>query len=405
MQFLMEEVIIIGAGPAGCSAALALALRGRAVTLLDRGVGERNKLCAGGLPPKVLGVLPIKLDQLVERSVDRIRFSYDGDSPLELGFTRPMVHMVTRANLDRRLLDAAIRAGAKLLEGVTVTGLFDDGNQPRIETSRGRFRAGAVIAADGALGSGARLLGRAGTRLCPAVQADVRVPDAELARFERSLGCDFGVLPGGIGWVFPKAQFLSVGVCSFRPPADLARALARCLEVFGLHPEPGYLVRAHPLPVWDGRRTFRRGRILVAGDAAGLANPLTGAGIRRASISGQLAAETVHAYLAGGGKDARDLSSYDRRLNTHLVNELKRARFLARVFYRAPGIFHRLGVMNARVNPWVEELLSGKKTYLEVFRELSLFRWVWTRNAAKGSVGVRENSDIRFPLNTGPLTK
>jgi flavin-dependent dehydrogenase len=128
--------------------------------------------------------------------------------------------------------------------------------------------------------------------------------------------------------------------------------------------------------VWDGRRRFSRGGILVAGDAAGLVNPLTGAGIRRACISGQLAAEAVHAYLAGGGRCVKDLGSYDRRVVADLVDELKRARLFGQLFYRAPAFFYRIGVMNARVNPWVGELLSGQKSYLEVFSELVSGEWM-----------------------------
>jgi len=380
----MHEVIIIGAGPAGCAAAIALALRGREVLLLERQEGERAKLCAGGLPPKVIGVLPVALPGLIQRSVDRIRFTFDGDKPFELSFSRPLVHMVQRAELDRRLTEAARRAGAFLKTGVRVIEIQPASQQATVLTTLGDFQARAVIAADGATGTGARLLGGAGMRMCPAVQADLEGSDAEQASWEHRLACDFGVLPGGIAWVFPKAHVLSVGVCSFRPPADLRVAFERWTARLGLPRPPPGLLRAHPLPTWDGRRSFRRGCVLVAGDAAGLVNPLTGAGIRRAAISGQLAAESVHAFLAGGGRDPGDLAGYDRRLNTHLVQELSRARLLANVFYRAPGIFHRLGVMNSRINPFVEELLSGRKSYLEVFREL-ITGWALKTRKSTGS--------------------
>jgi hypothetical protein len=59
-----------------------------------------------------------------------------------------------------------------------------------------------------------------------------------------------------------------------------------------------------------------------------------------------------------------------------LVDELERARLFARVFYRAPSFFYRVGVMNARVNPFVGQLLSGQKSYLEVFRELVSGEWM-----------------------------
>jgi flavin-dependent dehydrogenase len=278
--------------------------------------------------------------------------------------------------LDQRLAEKAVRLGSRLIEGLRVVRLSPGREQVSVETTNGTYRTRAVIAADGALGSGARVLGREGVRLCPAVQAEVRVSDDQMAYWEDRLGCDLGVVPGGIGWVFPKRESLSVGVCTFLPPADLKGALETYLRLEGIRPTGSFSIRAHPLAVWDGRLRFSRGGVLVAGDAAGLVNPLTGGGIRRACISGQLAAEAVHAYLAGGARCVKDLAGYDRRVVADLVDELKRARLFARIFYRAPAFFYRIGVMNARINPWVGQLLSGQKSYLEIFRELLSGEWI-----------------------------
>jgi len=373
---VMEEVIIVGSGPAGCTAAIALALRGREVLILERDQHPRAKLCAGGLPPKVVGALPVDVEGVVEQQVDRLRFRYRGKHELELTFERPVIHMVRRERLDQRLAEKAVRLGARLLEGLRVVRLSTGGGRVLVETTNGSYEARALVAADGALGSGAKVLGREGMRLCPAVQAEVRISDDQMACWEGRLGCDFGAVPGGIGWVFPKKESLSVGACTFRPPVDLKKALERYIHLEGIRPAGPVVIHSHPLAVWDGRREFSRGGILVAGDAAGLVNPLTGAGIRRACISGQLAAEAVHAYLAGGARCVKDLASYDRRVVADLVDELERARLFGRWFYRAPGFFYRLGVMNARINPWVGQLLSGQKSYLEVFRELVSGEWI-----------------------------
>ncbi len=378
--WVMEEVIVVGSGPAGCTAAIALTLRGREVLILERDQHPRAKLCAGGLPPKVVGALPVDVEGVVEQRVDRIRFRCGGKHELELTFERPVIHMVRRERLDQRLAEKAMHLGARLLEGLRVVRLLPGREHVTVETTNGTYRARAVVAADGALGSGAKLLGQEGIRLCPAVQAEVRVSDDQMAYWEGRLGCDLGVVPGGIGWVFPKRESLSVGVCTFRPPVDLQKVLLKYIRLEGIRPAGPCSIRAHPLAVWDGRLRFSRGGVLVAGDAAGLVNPLTGAGIRRACISGQLAAEAVHAYLAGGARCIKDLASYDRRVVADLVGELQRARLFSRVFYRAPAFFYRIGVMNARINPWVGQLLSGQKSYLEVFRELVSGEWIRRRH-------------------------
>lgn len=379
----MDEVIVIGAGPAGATAAFELARRGVQVRLVERRRLPRRKLCAGGLPPKVIGTLGVPVADLVEQRCDRLRFRFGGQQTFDLGFARPVVHTVQRAALDERLAQAAQVAGARL-ERATVQALKPGPGPVQLETSSGVLRAWAVVAADGADGCGARLLGPAGVKRWPALQSRVYAGPAIMDRWAGRLGCDFGCPAGGIGWVFPRRDHLAVGVCADRPGVDLGAALGRLLASEGLSSSRVRPARAHPVPVWDGRRVFRRGAVLVAGDAAGLANPLTGAGIRRAVLSGRLAAESIAAFLAGGGRDPEDLAAYDRRVKAELTGELYRARLFARAFYRAPALFYRAGVLNMRINPWIEQLLSGQKDYRDVFGELVGLRWLGRRRPGVG---------------------
>ncbi len=371
----MDDVIVIGAGPAGATAAFELARRGVQVRMLERRRLPRRKLCAGGLPPKVIGTLGVPVADLVEQRCDRLRFRFAGRQPFDLGFERPVVHTVQRAALDERLARAAQAAGARLVRA-TVQALQAGPGPVRLETTSGELRARAVVAADGAGGCGARLLGPAGAKRWPAMQARVYPGRVSMDRWAGRLGCDFGCPVGGIGWVFPRRDHLAVGVCADRPGTDLRAALGRLLASEGLAGGRVEPARAHPVPVWDGRRVFRCGAVLVAGDAAGLANPLTGAGIRRAVLSGRLAAESIVAFLAGGGRDPEDLAAYDRRVKAELTGELARARLFARAFYRAPALFYRVGVLNMRINPWIEQLLAGQKDYRDVFSELVGLRWL-----------------------------
>jgi geranylgeranyl reductase family protein len=363
----MKQVIVIGSGPAGCSAAIALALRGREVVIFEKRRHPRPKVCAGGLPPKAIASLPVKVEDILEDHVDKIRFSYQGNYPIELSFSSPVVHMVDRARLDDRLARQALELGARLFQGVSVNQINDTGQYVELETNLGTSRAQVVIAADGSLGSGARYLGSAGVRLCPTAQVELPVGDKQINKWQGRLGCDFGIVKGGIAWVFPKEDRLTIGVCSFKSGINLRKALLDYLAMNNLGRVKYKQIKSHPFPAWDGRKVFSKGAVLVAGDAAGLVNPLTGAGIRRACISGQLAAEAAHAFLENKAKCRSDLGMYERRIREDLLDELKRARLFSRLFYSAPGLFYRLGVMNYRINPWVGELLSGRKSYSDVF--------------------------------------
>ncbi len=160
-----HDIVIIGAGPAGCAAAIACALRGLAPVLLEARRQPRTKLCAGGLPPKVIGALPADTRDTIEARASRIRFTFDGEHAYTLGFERPAVHLVDRARLDQRLCERAVALGTELREGLRVRALRPQPGQVELVTDQGGLSARVVIAADGASGSGARLLGGAGVRV------------------------------------------------------------------------------------------------------------------------------------------------------------------------------------------------------------------------------------------------
>ena len=372
----MEDVIVIGGGPAGSTAACELARRGLKVTVLEWRPTPGRKTCAGGLPPKAVGSLSAKVSDVVERSCSRVEFKFNGKNPFTLSFPRPVVHMVDRKRLDERLVETAKQAGAKVVRGQKVLEVCQGPSSLWVSTKSNRYQARAVVAADGAKGVGARLLGEQGVVNWNARQVRVWPRACLMGKREDRLACDFGIARGGIAWVFPKLDYLDVGVCSQNPELDLKRSLHELLTAEGLVNERREAPRQHPIPVWNGRRCFRRGAVLVAGDAAGLANPLTGAGIRRAAISGSMAAQSICAFMAGGGRCSEDLAAYDRRIKAELLGELVKTSLIAKVFFRAPGLFYRAGVMNSKINPWVEQLLSGQKDYTGVFWELVRGKWL-----------------------------
>src|SRR4030095_2589686 len=150
-----------------------------------------------------------------------------------------------------------------------------------------------------------------------------------------------GVRPGGYGWIFPKADHLSVGVGVFTRTAARRRLrdeLSRYLHAVGLREARVPGIRGAPIPVRP-RREVARGRVLLAGDAAGLADPLTGEGISFAILSGRLAAEALLGARLDPGAAARAYHASPRRT---ILGDLCVARGLAWVLYRRPGLTRRL---------------------------------------------------------------
>jgi geranylgeranyl reductase family protein len=358
------DVAVVGAGPAGATAARELARRGVRVVLLERAALPRYKTCGGGVVARGLALLPPDADAAVERRYAHADLHLsDAGLAFRAARAAPIVAMAMRDRLDERLAQAAARAGAELRAPCPVRGVRVERDRVRLDTERGPLTAAFVIAADGATGATARQLGWPDGRvLIPALEYEVQTDDATFARLAAAPRFDVGVVPAGYAWVFPKAAHLSVGVLSARrgrSAAGLRPAIEGYLATLGIvalaHERHGYVI-----PVRPRRAPLGRGRALLLGDAAGLADPVTAEGISLAAWSGRAAA----AALAGGGLDPERAAARYRAALRPLLAELRLARALAGALYRWPRarhwLFRRAG---QRFVDAMTDVFSGSRTY------------------------------------------
>jgi geranylgeranyl reductase family protein len=363
----LHDVAVVGAGPAGASAARVLAEAGARVVLIEKHELPRYKTCGGGVVGRALRGLPQSVRDAVEDAVvERVCRTAD----LDLGHDglcfrarreRPLISMVMRDRFDAALVAAAERAGTEIRQRCVVRAVSMDTDETRLETTDGAVTARFVVAADGATSETARLCGWSRPRLCaPALEAEVSASDADFERLAGAARFDFGPVTAGYAWVFPKRTHLSIGVCSMRSGVNLNTGLARYLTTLGLNrPER---VEKHGFFVTLGARAdgVSRGRVLLSGDAAGLADPVTGEGISAAIESGTLAA---HAIVEGGGEPSSVRRRYDRSLR-ELRREVKIGRALARLTYERPWlrrwVFGRHG---QKVVEGMIDVLTGDRTY------------------------------------------
>jgi len=297
------DAIVVGAGPAGSATAIRLARGGASVLLADRARFPRDKPCGGGLAGRAVRELPVDVAPVVEDVVHafevrlryRKRFERRSDAPLAL--------MTQRRRLDAFLAEQAAAAGADFRDGVTVEGLAAGPDGVTLRVGGATVGGDVLVGADGVNGSIARAAGLgAGILYGIALEGNGPLPHRQAGR----VTIELGVVPGGYGWVFPRAGHANFGVGGWAAEGPRLREhLARLCAEHGVEPAALTGVQGRRLPL---RRTTAasRGRVLLAGDAAGLVDPLTGDGISEALVSARLAAEAILADRLDGYDAALD---------------------------------------------------------------------------------------------------
>lgn len=311
------DVVVVGGGPSGATAAEDLARAGRKVALIDR--AGRIKPCGGAIPPRLIADFDIP-DHMLVAKIDTARMISPThrhvDIPIENGF----VGMVDREHFDEFLRERAARAGADRHTGTYKAISREDGKTEVIYRDKDsgedvRLTTKYVIGADGARSNVARQEVEGGDRI-PYVIAYHEIIDPVGAKQTCINGayearrCDViydgRISPDFYGWVFPHGKSASVGMGSMVKDVDLKQATADLRVAAGLEEcetirREGAPIPLKPLDRWDNGRD-----VVLAGDAAGVVAPSSGEGIYYAMAGGRAAATAAQAALKTGRvKDLR----------------------------------------------------------------------------------------------------
>lgn len=368
------DAVIVGAGPAGATAAFILADHGLKTALLDRCAFPRPKLCGGLLTWKTV------------RSLERI-FGFDPQAlaaaglilrearhytvcgPRSQALTRALedrFYLVDRTAYDEFWLRKAVSAGAEFVPGAAVVAF--DPARCEVRAADGRsWRARVALGADGVDSCLRRALAAAG-RLRPprrrgrAVAFECFAPRRPGA-FRDHPAVYFGHVRRGYAWSFPGRSHQLLGMAALKPGGrQLKNAFGRFVRELNVPGADGLRLHAHGLPYGNYLKTPGCRNALLVGDAAGLADPFLGEGIYYAHRSAELAARAVIECFA---RPETSLSAYRAEYRRHLLPEMRYAWAGRQVLFALPPIL-RYPFLSffLRIAPNIaEETIQGRRSF------------------------------------------
>jgi menaquinone-9 beta-reductase len=363
-QTFTHDLIVVGAGPSGAAAAMEACKAGLGVALIDKAAFPRDKLCGGGITGRALGYIkavfgPLPADLL--HACGQVRMVAGAQEICVLPDARTP-SMTMRLALDGYLRGRAIAAGAEDFCGNRIADL--DLGRGVVRLADGlQVSAPIIIGADGVNSQVARqLYGRAHdpARVGFALEAEVSGPSSQ------TMELDLTAAPWGYGWDFPKVSGRTLGIGGLAVHnGDLKPRFEAWLRAKGIDPAT-VTIKGHHLPFGEFREAPGRNHVLLAGDAAGLVDPITGEGIGWAIRSGQLAGQAADAALRMNTPN-RALALYQASMSD-VLRELRRARMLSKLVYH-PFMQHRfLRVLarSTRLQSRYMSLMAGEMDYADV---------------------------------------
>lgn len=336
----MYDVIVVGAGPAGATAARHCAAHGLRTLLIEKERTPRDKPCAGGVTLAAARELDFPIpESVIERRCHGFRITY-GSITTTVSRSETVTYTVNRRTFDALLIQKAVEAGAEVREEEECLQVQTAGDGVKVKTTRSNLKAGIVIGADGFYSKVLRSLfggfDRSETRFC--VTSEIPLSEEEISeRMGDFVTFHFGLVPMGYAWLFPKKDNVSAGIgCGFPKSRDLP---SRFREFLALHDLPTDLTsRGCFIPVSRFRRKVYTDRVMLCGDAAGFVDSFSGEGIRFAIASGRLAALTAASAFEKGDFSAQTLRAYQEECLGTFGTDLECAGRMSDRLFRHPRL-------------------------------------------------------------------
>jgi geranylgeranyl reductase family protein len=407
------DIIIVGGGPAGATAAYQLGLAGVKVLLLDKAADfPREKPCGGGLSARLLERFPYVREFLAEgevpvNPVSRVHLESPDGTRVTYQQAEPILYLIRRWEFDAALFRRA-ESVATVRKGVMIRRCIVKPDHVELESSMGEiFTAPMVIGADSANSVIARHTGLRSEAAHKEYAVDMMeettydrldVKDRESIYLFLTLTQTFGY-----GYIFPKTEHLNLGFgCKLdwylkalrgkgaEHHAEWVDTLKAKGDVTGETNRSGY--KAFPIPVSGPLEKTYTDRVLLAGDAAGFVNAFTAEGIFYAMTSGSLAADTALAAIQAKRYDERTLSRYQAAWEKEVGSDLHHSVEIQHRLFNGSGRMDAL-VRKSKEDPELLRLIIGYSMGASTYEALrshmmrsTVPAWVWSK--MRSAVGL-----------------
>ncbi len=365
----MTDAVIIGAGPAGATAAQVLAERGYHITVFEKGPLKREKPCGGGIPEVALKEFSITLEK--GRSVYGVFLCSPQNRTAALTQEERAGISVMRSEFDYYLIERAQKAGAEFKENAPAEPQLENGKLKGVKTREECFESQMVIACDGAFSNFARKMGvHAGSRKRQAVAFQYQMALSNQLIEERIgnvLELYFGNqwVPMGYTWIFPKDGIVTVGNASWRAALERKKvSLKSMLNTFiEKHPlaskklEGAHILysQSHILSFPGTVKSVYGDHFLIAGDAGGFTSCATGGGVYYALVSGKTAGEVAAEALEKNDFSRKFLKKYKKRVDKKIGADMKWGSLLRTLMLNKDADQEKF-IQAVRKDNWLREL-------------------------------------------------